>query len=74
MHEPLEADSLLENMKTTYDKFEPNKTSVMERSLERLFGDVSKGKGMPIVQMISKIFGSPILSRVFYSKWGSTDA
>ena len=44
MHEPLEADSILESMKTTYDKFEPNKTSVMERSLERLFGEVSKGE------------------------------
>ena len=44
VHEPLEADSLLENMRTTYDKFEPNKTSMVERSLERLFGDVSKGK------------------------------
>lgn len=43
VQEPLEAEGLLESMKTTYDKFEPNKSSVMERSLERLFGEVSKG-------------------------------
>ncbi|CAH1800690.1 unnamed protein product [Owenia fusiformis] len=41
--EPLQASTLQEELTPTYDVFEPNKSSLMERGLDRIFGDVSKG-------------------------------
>ena len=41
--EPLAADYLMKDLQTTYDKFNPNEASIMERGIDRLFGDVSKG-------------------------------
>ena len=41
--EPREADYLMDSLTSTYDKFEPNKSSFMQRMTDRIFGDVSEG-------------------------------
>ncbi|KAH9515087.1 Mitochondrial ubiquitin ligase activator of nfkb 1 [Bulinus truncatus] len=41
--DPLQASHILDDLETTYDHFEPNKNTFMQNSLDRLFGEVSKG-------------------------------
>ena len=41
--EPLAAEYLLDDLKVTYDKFLPSQSTVVEKGVDRLFGDVSKG-------------------------------
>ena len=33
----------MDSLTSTYDKFEPNKSSFMQRMTDRIFGDVSEG-------------------------------
>ena len=41
--EPSEAEYLMEGLTSTFDKFEPNRSSFMQRMTDRIFGDVSEG-------------------------------
>lgn len=41
--EALSAEYLMDDLKVTYDKYEPNQSTMMEKGVDRLFGDVSKG-------------------------------
>ena len=41
--EPLAAEYLMDDLQTTYDNFTPSTTTLIERGIDRLFGDVSKG-------------------------------
>jgi E3 ubiquitin-protein ligase MUL1 len=43
INEPREADYLWDNLNVIYDHFEPSQSSLLEKSLDRIFGDVSKG-------------------------------
>ena len=43
VEEPLAAEYLMEDLKVTYDSYEPNKATMVEKGVERLFGDVSRG-------------------------------
>lgn len=41
--EPAEAEFLMGDLTSTYDKFEPNQASFMQRMTDRIFGDVHEG-------------------------------
>lgn len=41
--EPLASEQIMDDLTTTFDRFEPNKSTVLERGIDRIFGDVSKG-------------------------------
>lgn len=41
--EPFSAVYLLDDLRTTYDKYQPTKTTAVEKGIDRMFGDVSKG-------------------------------
>lgn len=41
--EPLGAEYLMEDLQTTYDKFDPSQATLMEKGIDRVFGEVSKG-------------------------------
>ncbi|KAI8782840.1 mitochondrial ubiquitin ligase activator of nfkb 1 [Biomphalaria glabrata] len=41
--DPLQSPSIYNELETTYDHFEPNKNTFMQNSLDRLFGEVTKG-------------------------------
>ena len=41
--EPSETNFLMDDLTSTYDKFEPNKLSFMQRVADRIFGDVHEG-------------------------------
>ncbi|XP_064628812.1 mitochondrial ubiquitin ligase activator of nfkb 1-like [Lineus longissimus] len=43
INEPKEAEYLMDNLSVVHDHFEPSQTNVLEKSLDRIFGDVSKG-------------------------------
>lgn len=52
VYDPLSADYLAEGMTTTHDHFQENPTGLLEKSMDRLFGEVSKG-----IQTSEKMMG-----------------
>ena len=43
VHEPLHADMLMDSLYVVHDYYEPVKTSMLEKGIDRLFGEVSQG-------------------------------
>ncbi len=41
--EPLAADFILDSMQLTHDQYEPTKDSLISRSMDRFFGEITKG-------------------------------
>ena len=68
--EPFSARYLMDDLRTTYDKYEPTKTTVMEKGIDRMFGDVSKGY-QETEQMLN--IGTPLVGfgRLVLGKYGN---